>query len=156
MSIDHFHTFDCCSISIFTFFVSQMFFYAQLERMKHPNILECIGVEKHLDKSEYWLITAYHPYGSLCDYLKAHTVTWPELCRIAESMARGLMHLHEEIPASKMDGLKPAIAHRDFKSKNVLLKSDLTACIADFGLALTFQPGKLSIITISFFHTESC
>lgn len=113
--------------------------------MNHPNILECIGVEKHLDKSEYWLITAYHPYGSLCDYLKAHTVTWPELCKMAESMARGLMHLHEEIPASKMEGLKPAIAHRDFKSKNVLLKSDLTACIADFGLALTFQPGKCSV-----------
>lgn len=108
--------------------------------MKHSNILEFIGVEKHLDQSEYWLITAYHNYGSLCDYLKSHTVTWLELCKISESMVRGLMHLHEEIPASKTDGLKPAIAHRDFKSKNVLLKSDLTACIADFGLALIFQP----------------
>lgn len=56
-------------------------------------------------------------------------------------MARGLMHLHEEIPATKGEQLKPAIAHRDFKSKNVLLKQDLTACIADFGLALIFQPG---------------
>lgn len=120
--------------------------------MKHPNILECIGVEKHLDKSEYWLITAYHPYGSLCDYLKAHTVTWSEMCRIAESMARGLMHLHEEIPASKMDRLKPAIAHRDFKSKNVLLKNDLTACIADFGLALTFQPGNSRGWCVRMFH----
>lgn len=117
--------------------------------MKHPNILECIGVEKHLDKSEYWLITAYHRHGSLCDYLKAHTVTWTEMCRIAESMARGLMHLHEEIPASKIDGLKPAIAHRDFKSKNVLLKNDLSACIADFGLALTFQPGEFRNAMIS-------
>lgn len=53
---------------------------------------------------------------------------------------RGLMHLHEEIPATKTDRLKPAIAHRDFKSKNVLLKDDLTACIADFGLALIFHP----------------
>lgn len=52
------------------------------------------------------------------------------------------MHLHEELPASKADGYKPAVAHRDFKSKNVLLKADLTACIADFGLALVFQPGK--------------
>ena len=34
------------------------------------------------------------------------------------------------------------MAHRDFKSKNVLLKADLTACIADFGLALKFEPGK--------------
>lgn len=112
----------------------------QLPRMKHQNILEFIGVEKHLDQSEYWLITAYHNYGSLCDYLKAHTVTWPEMCKIAESMVRGIMHLHEELPATKTDGLKPAIAHRDIKSKNVLLKSDLTACIADFGLALIFHP----------------
>lgn len=114
----------------------------KLPRMKHENILEFIGVEKLSESNEYWLITAYHSRGSLCDYLKAHTVTWDELCRISETMARGLTHLHEEIAATKGDGLKPAVAHRDFKSKNVLLKHDLTACIADFGLALIFQPGS--------------
>lgn len=31
---------------------------------------------------------------------------------------------------------------RDIKSKNVLLKNNLTACIADFGLALKFEAGK--------------
>lgn len=113
--------------------------------MNHPNILHFIGAEKHTFpdlKTEFWLITQYHSLGSLCDYLKSHTVTWPELCKISESMARGLMHLHEEIPGTRTDDLKPAIAHRDFKSKNVLLKSDLTACVADFGLALRFTPGQ--------------
>lgn len=117
----------------------------KLPRMKHANILQFIGASKKEDEDgefKLWLVTSYHPNGSLCDYLKSHTVTWPELCKIAESMARGLMHLHEEIAAGKNDGLKPAIAHRDFKSKNVLLKSDLTACIADFGLALIFKPGE--------------
>lgn len=53
------------------------------------------------------------------------------------------MHLHEDVPGKNADQLvKPAIAHRDFKSKNVLLKSDMTACIADFGLAIIFYPGK--------------
>lgn len=117
----------------------------KLPRMNHPNILHFIGAEKHtfLDgKVDFWLITQYHSLGSLCDYLKSHTVSWQELCKISESMARGLMHLHEEIPGTRTDDLKPAIAHRDFKSKNVLLKSDLTACVADFGLALRFAPGQ--------------
>ncbi|XP_037943017.1 activin receptor type-2B-like [Teleopsis dalmanni] len=116
----------------------------KLPRMRHPNILEFLGHEKHTEKlqPEYWLISAYQHNGSLCDYLKSHTLTWLELCKIAESIGHGLMHLHEEIPATKTEGLKPSIAHRDFKSKNVLLKADLTACIADFGLAMIFQPGK--------------
>lgn len=58
-------------------------------------------------------------------------------------MACGLAYLHDEIPASYGSRAKLAIAHRDFKSKNVLLKQDLTACIADFGLALKFEPGKM-------------
>lgn len=31
---------------------------------------------------------------------------------------------------------------RDFKSKNVLLRTDLAAVIGDFGLAVRFEPGK--------------
>jgi len=116
----------------------------KLPNMNHANILQYIGVEKHGDnlQAEYWLITAYHERGSLCDFLKAHTLTWSELCRVVETMARGLMHLHEEIPGRHGEPGKPAIAHRDFKSKNVLLKSDMSACIADFGLALVFEMGK--------------
>lgn len=34
------------------------------------------------------------------------------------------------------------IFYRDFKSKNVMLKNDLTAVIGDFGLAVKFEPGK--------------
>lgn len=60
--------------------------------MEHPNILEYIGAEKRGDNlsSEFWLITAYHERGSLCDYLKANTLTWQDLCKIAETMGRGM------------------------------------------------------------------
>ncbi|XP_022904436.1 activin receptor type-2A [Onthophagus taurus] len=117
----------------------------KLAQMDHSNILHFIAAEKrgsdHM-QVEFWLITAYHERGSLCDFLKAHTLTWTELCRVVETMARGLMHLHEELPSKGPHKGKPSVAHRDFKSKNVLLKNDLTACIADFGLALVFESGK--------------
>lgn len=32
---------------------------------------------------------------------------------------------------------KPALAHCDLKSKNILVKADLTCCIGDLGLALS-------------------
>jgi len=120
-----------------------------LPRMEHENILKFLGVERRGEnlQMEFWLTSEFHERGSLCDFLKSTTVTWNDLCRIGMSMARGLTHLHEEIAQSTNSSgtvldMKPAIAHRDFKSKNVLIRSDMTACIADFGLALIFEPGK--------------
>ncbi|KAK5612150.1 Activin receptor type-2A [Crenichthys baileyi] len=112
-----------------------------LSGMRHENLLQFIGGEKRGCNAELelWLITAYHDKGSVCDYLKANVLSWSELCLIAQTMSRGLAYLHKDIP-----GHKPCIAHRDFKTKNILLKSDLTACIADFGLALRFEAGKSS------------
>ncbi|TKS66707.1 Activin receptor type-2A [Collichthys lucidus] len=44
------------------------------------------------------------------------------------------VYKHRCCPAG--DEVSLSVFSRDFKSKNVLLKSNLTACIADFGLAL--------------------
>ena len=109
----------------------------------HDNILKYIGADNRVydDRSELWLVTEYHDHGSLYDYLKAHVVTWKELLKIAEGLTTGLAYMHEEIAATARDRQgKPSVAHRDLKSKNILLKKDLTACIGDFGLALKFDP----------------
>ena len=114
----------------------------------HENILKFLFVDQRCSNPvtnidmEFWLATEYHDMGSLHDFLKANTVDWNDLCKIARSIGEGLTFLHEEIPETSSCGLKPAIAHRDFKSKNVLIKRDMTACIADFGLALVFHPGQ--------------
>ena len=102
-------------------------------------------MEKHTDLAqvEYWILSEYCDNGSLSDYLKGHLVSWPEALSIAEGVSRGLAHLHEEAALSRAGGAaKPAVAHRDFKSKNVLLRRDLTPCVADFGLALIFHPHR--------------
>jgi len=64
------------------------------------------------------------------------------MLRIVIGMARGLSYLHTEVPRSSIFCGKPSIAHRDFKSRNVLLKSDLTACISDMGLAILLESGQ--------------
>ncbi len=56
-------------------------------------------------------------------------------------MLRGLAFLHEET-VEKGEVTKPTIVHRDFKSRNVLIKDDMTACVADFGLALKCEHGQ--------------
>jgi len=63
----------------------------------------------------------------------------------------GLAHLHTEITGSGIQiqpqdqsrcrptHSKPAIAHRDVKSKNILVKNNGQCCIADMGLAVQYS-----------------
>ena len=70
------------------------------------------------------LITDYHEHGSLYDYLRKNTLTPRQLFNMALSIATGLNHLHMPIVGTRG---KPAIAHRDLKSKNILVKRDLVS-----------------------------
>lgn len=61
-----------------------------LPQMRHDCVLRYIAAEKRGDglQTEFWLVTAYHELGSLSDYLKANTLTWAQLCKVAATMAR--------------------------------------------------------------------
>ncbi|XP_054266170.1 bone morphogenetic protein receptor type-1B-like [Macrosteles quadrilineatus] len=105
--------------------------------MRHENILGFIAAD--IKGTGSWtqmlLITDYHEYGSLYDYLQ-NTVLEPSgLLRLAKSASGGIAHLHTEIFGTHG---KPAIAHRDIKSRNILVKKNGECAIADFGLAVRF------------------
>ncbi|KAK0178383.1 hypothetical protein PV328_002333 [Microctonus aethiopoides] len=107
----------------------------QTVMLRHDNILGFIAADNKDNGTwtQLWLITDYHEKGSLFDYLNRSTVDTKGMIRMALSMATGLAHLHMEIVGTQG---KPAIAHRDLKSKNILVKTNGTCAIGDLGLAV--------------------
>ncbi|XP_025414951.1 TGF-beta receptor type-1 isoform X2 [Sipha flava] len=110
----------------------------QTVMLRHDNILGFIAADNKDNGTwtQLWLITDYHENGSLFDFLNRSTVDTNGMIRMALSIATGLAHLHMEIVGTQG---KPAIAHRDLKSKNILVKSNGTCAIGDLGLAVRYD-----------------
>jgi len=110
----------------------------QTVMLRHDNILVFIAADNKDNGTwtQLWLVTDYHENGSLFDYLNRMTVDTNTMVRMALSIATGLSHLHMEILGTQG---KPAIAHRDLKSKNILVKSNGCCAIGDLGLAVRFD-----------------
>ncbi|XP_022845275.1 serine/threonine-protein kinase RIPK-like, partial [Olea europaea var. sylvestris] len=98
-----------------------------LGQLRHPNLVKLIGY--CCEEQHRLLVYEYMPRGSLENQLfRRYSVSLPWLTRIkiALEAAKGLAFLHE--------AEKPVI-YRDFKASNILLDSDYTAKLSDFGLA---------------------
>ncbi|XP_047908848.2 serine/threonine-protein kinase receptor R3 [Anser cygnoides] len=109
--------------------------------LRHDNILGFIASDmtSRNSSTQLWLITHYHENGSLYDYLQRTALDVETCLGLAASIICGLVHLHVEIFGTQG---KPAIAHRDLKSRNILVKSNRQCCIADLGLAVMHSQGS--------------
>ncbi|GFO20829.1 receptor protein serine/threonine kinase [Plakobranchus ocellatus] len=106
--------------------------------LRHDNILgfcaaDTIGINS---TTQHLLIMHYHRNGSLYDYLQSSDIDVEDMLILAHSAAAGLSHLHEEILEGGGRRVKPSIAHRDIKSKNILVKDNGQCCIGDLGHAI--------------------
>ena len=70
---------------------------------------------------------------------KSLYLDWGTRYEICLGVARGLAYLHEES--------RPRIVHRDVKASNILLDSNLTPKISDFGLAKLYDDKMTHIST---------
>nr|AEU11040.1 Trk1 [Trichinella spiralis] len=105
--------------------------------LRHENLLGFIAADNKDGGMalQLWLITDYHKKGSLFDLLMSTTLDLRLMARLARSLANGLAFLHSEICGTSD---KPAVAHRDLKTRNVLVRSDNSCVIADLGLAVRY------------------
>ncbi|KAK1284610.1 Serine/threonine-protein kinase [Acorus calamus] len=98
-----------------------------LGQLRHPNLVKLIGY--CCEDDHRLLVYEFMFRGSLENHLFRKTAAplpWATRMMIALGAARGLAFLH--------NAERPVI-YRDFKTSNILLDSDYTAKLSDFGLA---------------------
>lgn len=107
----------------------------------HPNIIQYLSAA-YIDKAksghgcgEYLLVTELCTGGSLVDVLTNRSSPLPVdvICRISWQTCRAVQHMHSQ---------QPPVIHRDLKIENLLVGTDGSIKLCDFGSATTqcFQP----------------
>ncbi|CAN0854812.1 Putative serine/threonine-protein kinase-like protein CCR3 [Linum grandiflorum] len=107
-----------------------------LSRLHHKHLVGLIGFCEEFN--EHLLIYEYMANGALYDHLHRQNDavstagiilnSWKMRIKIALDASRGIEYLHNYAV--------PPIIHRDIKSSNILLDSNWTARVSDFGLSL--------------------
>ncbi|CAI0546244.1 unnamed protein product [Linum tenue] len=107
-----------------------------LGRIRHRHLVKLMGYCCNRGAGFNLLIYDYMENGSLWDWLhrqpgvnnkRKQCLDWEVRMQIALGLVRGVEYLHHDCV--------PIILHRDIKSSNVLLDSDMEAHLGDFGLA---------------------
>ncbi|GAV69586.1 Pkinase domain-containing protein/LysM domain-containing protein [Cephalotus follicularis] len=101
-----------------------------LLKVNHGNLVKLEGFCIDPDDASCYLIYEYIENGSLHSWLhgnKNEKLSMKTRLRIAIDVANGLQYIHEHT--------RPRVVHKDIKSSNILLDSNMRAKIANFGLA---------------------
>ncbi|KAL3737444.1 hypothetical protein ACJRO7_026243 [Eucalyptus globulus] len=113
---------------------------ATISAVQHRNLVKLYGC--CIDADNRLLVYEYLENKSLDQAMFGQGILnldWATRYDICLGIARGLAYLHEE---SRL-----RIVHRDVKASNILLDSDLTPKISDFGLAKLYDDNKTHIST---------
>ncbi|CAL4924729.1 unnamed protein product [Urochloa decumbens] len=103
---------------------------SNISKLHHPNLSELVGY--CMEHGQHLLVFDFYRNGSLHDMLHLSDeynkpLSWNSRVKIALGSARALEHLHEIC--------SPSIIHKNFKSSNILLDTELNPHISDAGLS---------------------
>uniref|UniRef100_A0ACD5XT45 Uncharacterized protein n=1 Tax=Avena sativa TaxID=4498 RepID=A0ACD5XT45_AVESA len=111
-----------------------------ISTLRHPSMSEIVGYCS--EPGYYVMVYDYQMNGSLHDFLHlsddySKPLTWDTRVRIALGTAQALEFLHETC--------SPPVIHKNIKSSNVLLDSDLNPHLADCGLSFFYEDPSESL-----------
>ncbi|HEV2953967.1 MAG TPA: serine/threonine-protein kinase [Candidatus Dormibacteraeota bacterium] len=105
-----------------------------IAQLKHPSILQVFDYGEH-DGTPY-MVVEYLPGGSLADVYRGGPLSREQFAQVFKPLAAALDYAHTQ-----------GIIHRDVKPANVLIQSDGTPVLADFGLVKLLQNSGFSTMT---------
>ncbi|BAT82461.1 hypothetical protein VIGAN_03248100 [Vigna angularis var. angularis] len=103
-----------------------------ISRLIHRNLVQFVGWCH--EQGEFLLLFEYMPNGSLDTHLfgDKKPLTWDVRYKVALGVAAAVRYLHEDA--------EQCVLHRDIKSANVLLDTDFSTKLGDFGVAKFVDP----------------
>ncbi|MBS6475666.1 MAG: serine/threonine protein kinase, partial [Clostridiales bacterium] len=105
-----------------------------LAHLSHENIVNILDVGQ-TEQGIYYIVMEYVDRLTLKEYIKARgRLSFDEIIDVVTQICEGLGHAHEN-----------GIIHRDIKPQNILLASDGTVKVADFGIARVLNQNTLTM-----------
>ncbi|XP_068856421.1 serine/threonine-protein kinase PAK 1-like, partial [Aphelocoma coerulescens] len=94
---------------------------------RNPNLVNYL--DSYLVDDEVWLVMEYMDGGTLRDAINEMYISEDEMAAVSRECLQGLDFLHSN-----------HVIHRDVKSSNILLRTDGSVKLADFGLSAQLTP----------------
>ncbi|XP_054139225.1 serine/threonine-protein kinase PAK 3-like, partial [Melozone crissalis] len=98
-----------------------------MKRCRSPNVVKYL--DSYLVGEELWLVMEYMDGGALSDIIYKTCLSEHHVASISRECLQGLHFLHSN-----------HVIHRDVKSDNILLRTDGSVKLTDFGLSTQLTP----------------